>query len=127
MKYRTPIISLLTAFLMTIALVPQASAQDKQATEVKNPDVILQVKGMTCEFCAYRMEKHLKRIDAVNNVQVKLDEQKVLLTLNDDQTVTEDALLEAVQNAVTDAGFTMEGVTFTEDNETSKVGPPEDR
>ena len=127
MKYRTPIISLLTAFLMTIALVPQASAQDKQATEVKNPDGTLQGKGMTCEMCAYNMEKHLKRIDAVNNVQVKLDEQKVLLTLNDDQTVTEDALLEAVQNAVTDAGFTMEGVTFMKDDETSKIGPPKDR
>lgn len=127
MKYRTPIISLLTAFLMTIALVPQTSAQDRQATEVKNPDVILQVKGMTCEFCAYNMEKHLMKIDAVSNVQVMLDEQKVLLSLHDDQTVTEDALREAVQNAVTDAGFTMEGVTFTKDDETSKVGPPEDR
>ncbi len=123
MKYKTSIVSLFVAVLMTAALAPEASAQDKQATEVKNPDVILQVKGMTCEFCAYNMEKQLKRIDAVDKVQVKLDEQKVLLTLHDDQTVTEDS----IRDAVTNAGFTTEGVTFTKKDNTSKAGPPEKR
>ena len=127
MKYRTPIISLLTVFLMTIALAPQVSAQVKHGPEVENPDIIVQVKGMTCEMCAYNMEKHLMKIDAVSNVQVMLDEQKVLLSLNEYRSVTKDALREAVQNAVTDAGFTMEGVTFTKDDETSKVDPPQER
>ena len=123
MNYQTLIVSLFVAVLMTAALAPQARAQDEQATEVKNPDVVLQVKGMVCDFCALNMEKQLKEIEAVNKVQVKLDEQKVLLTLYDDQTVTEDALREAVTNA----GFTTEGVTFTKKDKASKVGPPEER
>ena len=123
MKYQTLIASLFVAVLMTAALPPQARAQDEQATEVKNPDVVLQVKGMVCEFCALNMEKQLKEIEAVNKVQVKLDEQKVLLTLHDDQTVTEDALREAVTNA----GFTTEGVTFTKKDNASKAGTSKER
>ena len=123
MKYQTLIASLFVAVLMTAALAPQARAQDEQATEVKNPDVVLQVKGMVCEFCALNMEKQLKEIEAVNKVQVKLDEQKVLLTLHDDQTVTEDALREAVTNA----GFTTEEVTFTKKDNASKAGTSKER
>ena len=123
MKYLTPIVSLFVAVLMMAALAPEANAQDTQATEVKDPDIILQVKGMVCELCVYNMEKHLKGIDAVNNVQVKLDEQKVFLTLHDDQTATEDAL----RKAVTSAGFTTEGVTFTKKDNTSKADPPQER
>ncbi|GMQ83157.1 MAG: hypothetical protein BMS9Abin05_2644 [Rhodothermia bacterium] len=125
MKYKTPIISLLTAFLMTITLVPQVSAQDKQATAIENPDVVVQVKGMTCEMCAYNMEKHLKQIDAIGDVQVILDEQKVLLTLNEEEAVAEYVLRDAVKNAVLDAGFTVEAVTFMKEDETSKAGPEE--
>ena len=88
MKYRTTIIFALTGFLMTIALGREVSAQDRFAPEVENPDVIVQVKGMTCEMCAFSMEKHLMKIDAVSNVQVLLDEQKVLLTLNEYETAT---------------------------------------
>ena len=121
MKYRTLIVSLFVSVLMTAALAPEASAQDKQDTEVTNPDVILQVNGLVCDLCSLNMEKHLKRIDAVDNVQVKLDEQKVLLTLHDDQTVTEDALREAVANA----GFNTEEVTFTKKDKASKAGPPD--
>ena len=122
MKYRTLIVSLFVSVLMTAALAPEARAQDKQDTEVTNPDVILQVNGLVCDLCSLNMEKHLKRIDAVDNVQVKLDEQKVLLTLHDDQTVTEDALREAVTNA----GFNTEEVTFTKKDKASEAGPPDE-
>ena len=122
MKYRTLTVSLFVSVLMTAALAPEARAQDKQATELTNPDVILQVKGMVCDLCAHNIEKQLKRIDGVDNVQVMLDEQKVLLTLHDDQTVTEDALREAVK----DCGFTTEEVTFTKKDKASEAGPPDE-
>lgn len=122
MKYRTLTVSLFVSVLMTAALAPETGAQDKQDTEVTNPDVILQVNGLVCDLCSLNMEKHLKRIDAVDNVQVKLDEQKVLLTPHDDQTVTEDALREAVANA----GFNTEEVTFTKKDKASEAGPPDE-
>jgi copper chaperone CopZ len=118
MKYSTMIVSLLAAVVMMSALAGQVIAQDKGPTEVKNPDVVLRVTGMVCDLCALSLEDELKEIDAVNIVQVKLDEQRVLLTLRDDQTVTAETLREAVAKA----GFTTEEVTFTKKDTPSKTG-----
>lgn len=49
-------------------------------------------------------------LGAVDEVEVLLDEQKVLLTLHDSETVTEGALRDAVRTA---AGFAAHQIEFT--------------
>ena len=82
---------------MIAAVSPQARAQN---AEIESPDAVLHVKGMACQMCARSMANQMKKLEAVDEVQVLLgDDQKVLLTLKDGATASEEALREAVTNA----------------------------
>lgn|SRR5690554_6191001 len=110
---------LLLALLALTALAPQARAQDhaqhqahqSEATPVDDPDVVVHVEGLACQMCARSLTNELKKLDAIEDVEVLLeDDQRVLLTLRDGTTVQEEALREAVTNA----GFSTRSVEFAE-------------
>ena len=50
-------------------------------------DIEVLVKGMVCSFCVQGVEKKFGSEDAVEKVEVKLDESKVLLWIKDDQNL----------------------------------------
>jgi len=69
------------------------------------------VEGMNCPFCAYGIEKKLKRLDGVEQVEVDLTHGQFWLKVDDAITVSE----ETVSNIVRDAGFTFKGLTQHEE------------
>ena len=66
----------------------------------------LQVNGMSCPFCAFGIEKKLRRVDGVHEVDVLLDEGRVRLTFRANNAATVDAL----EDAVGKAGFQLSGM-----------------
>jgi Cu+-exporting ATPase len=60
----------------------------------------LQVEGMTCASCVLRVEKTLKKIEGVEDVNVNLATEKVTFTFNNSE-----ANLNKIANAVEDAGY----------------------
>ncbi len=61
----------------------------------------VQVDGLACPFCAYGLEKKLKKIPGVANVQIELDTGRASFD------VSSGVLLPGpIQDAVRDAGFT---------------------
>jgi copper chaperone CopZ len=115
---------LLLALLMMASLAAEARAQAEHETHrsevaAEQPDVVVHVKGLACGLCARSVTNELTKLDAVDEVQVLLEEdQRVLLTLKEHQTVTEEALREAVANA----GFTTREVVFADDEARPKKG-----
>ncbi len=103
----------LLALFATMALAPQARAQDDK--RIEEPDVIIEVDGLACPFCAYGIEKRLKKIDGIAELSVLLEEGKVHLKLKEGATVSEERL----QKAVADAGFEARRVVFV--NEKAKA------
>lgn len=66
-------------------------------------DYEISVDGLACPFCAYGIEKHLRRIDGVEKVETNVAAGTVVLW-----TVDEVELGRAeVEQAVRDAGFEM--------------------
>ncbi|NOX69151.1 MAG: heavy-metal-associated domain-containing protein [Gammaproteobacteria bacterium] len=65
------------------------------------------VEGMNCPFCAYGIEKKLKRLDGVEQVEVDLTHGQFWLKVDDAITMSE----ETVSTIVRDAGFTFKGLT----------------
>lgn len=70
--------------------------------------VYIEVKGLACPFCVQGLEKHLKKLDAVEGVSTSLKKGEVTLHLKSGQTVKEKELREAVKKA----GFTAGKIRF---------------
>ncbi len=66
----------------------------------------LKVNGLTCPFCAFGIEKKLRAVNGVEEVDVLLDEGEVRLTLAAGNTATVGAL----ENAVEEGGFGLAGL-----------------
>ena len=69
-------------------------------------EVRLRVDGLACPFCAYGLEKKLKRIEGVEKFDLDLDTGEVTLIYGADARVDEDLLRQKVK----EAGFTPRGI-----------------
>ncbi len=74
--------------------------------------IILRVDGMSCPFCAYGLEKHLKEIAAVDSVIVRVSDGLVQIREKGDQRISHETL----EETVTKAGFTL--------REMERIGSP---
>lgn len=98
------------ALLLAFAMAPQVHAQTPDQQETA-PDAVVHVKGMACQMCARSMTNSLETLDAVEKADVKLEEQKALLTFKDGESVTEEKLRKTVE----DAGYQFRKVVFPEE------------
>jgi mercuric ion binding protein len=86
MRY-SPIIAMMLVALLALPVLAQASQQQ----------VVMDIRGMTCELCPLAIKKSLEKVPGVKEVKVSLEEKKAWLTV--DGTVTDKALADAVQKA----------------------------
>lgn len=94
--------SFFTSFVLTLVLSPLvAQAQVKQ--------VSLRVDGLACPFCAYGLEKKVAKLEGyqADTYSVKINEGVVSFDWQSNKPLD----LEAIEQAVDKAGFTLRGVT----------------
>lgn len=77
------------ALLLVLTLASVAWAQIKKVT--------IKVDGLACPFCAYGLQKELKRVPGVADAKVYVDGGRVDLTVKNGQSVDFDAIEEAVK------------------------------
>ena len=63
----------------------------------------LQIHGMACSFCAYGLEKKLKKVPGVESVHIDINAGIVRLTADDHTEIDKKSLRKIVKNA----GFTL--------------------
>ncbi|TWJ33486.1 heavy-metal-associated domain-containing protein [Geobacter argillaceus] len=68
--------------------------------------VVMDIKGMTCELCPLAIRKSLEKVAGVKSVKVSFDDKKARLAV--DEAVTDKALEQAVQKAGTYTGKVIE-------------------
>ena len=88
---------LLTTSTILLLLIPMVGFA---MTETK---YIIGVNGLTCPFCAYGLEKKLKKVPGVESVTIDLKKDQAVVLAKADHTLDEQALRKAVQKA----GFTV--------------------
>lgn len=64
--------------------------------------VTVKVDGLSCPFCAYGIEKKIKKIEGVEDVRVDIKSGNVTVIYKDRKSFTRERLNKAVR----DAGFT---------------------
>ncbi len=68
--------------------------------------VSLEIKGLSCPFCALGLEKQLRKVAAVEKADIHLKTGRTDLILKPGRPLE----LKAIQRAVKEAGFTLENI-----------------
>jgi len=91
------------AFLSITALVTLAIARAvPAAADPPGGKAVVTVQGMACPFCAYGLEKRLKTLDGVSDVQIDLGKSEATLEFREGSTVSDEEIRQEVRRA----GFT---------------------
>ena len=69
------------------------------AVQPVRADILVRIEGMSCPFCAYGIEKHLKALKGVSEARVNLGESTAALTLQPGRKVSSEEIREAVEKA----------------------------
>ncbi len=69
-------------------------------------EVTLRVDGLACPFCAYGLEKKIKKLEGFESLDIKINQGKVIVAWRKDKPLD----IESIDNAVDNAGFTLRGV-----------------
>jgi len=93
---------LLVVGLLLVAMAPSVSAQGNNARSAT-----IQVDGLSCPFCAYGLEKHLKKVNGVEAVEINMKSGKATVNFKTGAQVDDAVLNEAVEKA----GFTARSIT----------------
>ncbi len=87
-----------TAFALSLFLLPVIAFAAPAQYQ-------LRVDGLACPFCAYGIEKELKRTDGVESIRIDINAGTVTVTMAEGATMTE----AQASRIVEDAGFTLGG------------------
>ena len=105
MRYSNKIVALVFSFflLITTAVGTQISQQDRIFIKIE-------IKGLACPYCAFGMEKELKKVSGVDNVHIELKEGFAYIDTPTKQKPTKKVL----EKIIIDAGFTPGTIIFSE-------------
>ncbi len=93
---------LIIAMLLLCTVGSLATAQSQTVKQELKGTIKVNVDGLSCPFCAYGLEKKLKKMDGVTKIEIDVPNAFALLTIADGKSVSE----ELIRDKVKDAGFT---------------------
>ncbi len=98
----------LSFLIMLISLVSVCnSVSAQEATDLTY--IKIQVDGLSCPFCAYGLEKNLKKLKGAKDVFISVEYGYTTFNVPKDKQPTEDELKKIVKNA----NFTVREITFS--------------
>ncbi len=103
-RRRVPVV----AFLLVTLLTPPGWAAQARAGASKQ--AVVTVQGVQCPFCAYGVQKQLKKLPGVTGVDVELAKNQAIVTFAPDAKVTD----ADIQQAIRKAGFTPGKIEWKE-------------
>lgn len=112
---KTIIISILFVVISGFTAVVQTRTVASSQTIIASlaeTKVEVRVDGLSCPFCAYGLEKKLKKIDGIKDLKIDIKKGLVTFTLKEGKTVDE----KTIRKIVKDAGFTPKEITFPPKN-----------
>ena len=113
MQKENPMKIIISAIALSLT-APLAMAQaTEQAAPAANAaageTVTVNVNGLVCDFCAQSVKKVFKKRDAVETVDVDLDNGKVVVTMKPGQTLDDATVTELIRKS----GYAVTGIDRT--------------
>ncbi len=94
-------------FVMMLMLIAPLLSQSAKAEDM-SAEISIRVDGLTCPFCAYGLEKKLKRLDGAEKIHIDIEKGIAHIQLVEGKKMEEKDLKQAVE----DAGFTAKEITY---------------
>ncbi len=98
-----------TKIILAALLLLSALGVTVAPAQAQIEKVVVRVDGMSCPFCAYGLEKKMKKVKGAENVVININGGTAVLTGKSEPQLSIDALKPAVK----DAGFTPREITIT--------------
>lgn len=73
-----------------------------------NGTVNADVNGLVCDFCARAIEKVFKKQDAVESIDVNLDDKVITIHFNQGKSLEETAIIKMIR----DSGYDVRGLRY---------------
>ncbi len=106
MKKKALLLSGMLVLIISVVSHSMFGQETPKQEEMKFAQV--KVNGMACPFCAYGLEKKLKAIDGVKEIDIDVENGIASLEFETDKVADK----KTIEEAVTKAGFTPDSVTF---------------
>jgi len=90
-------------FLSTSVIAQEKKSQDRVFVKIE-------IKGMSCPYCAFGMEKELKQVSGVDNVQIILKNGLAYIST----PIEQKPLKVLLKSIITDAGFTAGKIEYSD-------------
>ncbi len=107
MERRKAFLAVSLTGLLLVSLTQGAAAQAPQALGML--EVTVQVDGLSCPFCAYGLEKKLRKVANVARLEIQVSEGRAVVTPKSGTSLD----LDELEQAVRDGGFTPREVSVT--------------
>jgi mercuric ion binding protein len=92
-------IKVLVLLLMVVSSLNLEASNLKAVNEDSKTYIKIWVDGMACPFCAYGLEKKIKKIDGASDFFVEINEGFISFSIKSDQIPSEDDLKKIVKEA----------------------------
>lgn len=104
--------SIALAFAVSLLAAPVAATAQAQGSSRAAPiaaDVVVEVNGLVCDFCAQSIDRSFRRRAEVNDVRVDLTTKLVTIDFRANQNLDDTTL----RQIITNAGYTVVEVRRT--------------
>ena len=99
-------LTLVSLFIMLTFTTSTAKAQEP----AEKVYIKIEVDGLACPFCAYGLEKKLKKVDGAENVLIEITKGEATMNVPASKKPSVDELRKIIKNA----GFTPGEITFSD-------------
>ncbi|PCI73460.1 hypothetical protein COB28_04420 [Candidatus Dependentiae bacterium] len=100
------------SFLIPVNIFPkEESSQLSTQKDSVISEIVIRIKGMTCPFCSYSLERALENFSYVKKVKnIDLSKGTATFTIKEDSNVTLDTLKIELKKVIEQAAFNFDGI-----------------
>ncbi len=100
---------LLVGTMLSLASFRNIEREAAHWDETSTTYIKMYVDGLACPFCAYGLEKKIKKVDGAKDLFIEINEGYITFTVPTSKKPSEEAL----QKLVKEAGFTVRSITYS--------------
>ena len=99
---------LIVLFIGLTSLVTNAQTEQN---DLKGT-IKVEVDGLSCPYCAYGLEKNLKKVEGIENIKIDVENAFVLLSITEGKSIPE----AIIRKNIEDAGFTPKKISSQDED-----------